>query len=1334
MIKRLLVVLCSALIAGSIHAEFDPGECSIDGNVVALWHCNAGIGTTLDDASGNGKSANLIGTTKPQWSGPGLFGGNGLHLTCGYNNTANKFGAIQLPSGLLNLQNMTIEMYLNWDYQTTGPKSTDQNFFGYLIYDTPNIYVRGDRDYDASVSPLIRCKLTYGVGTSTGNLIISTPTTYSLPREQWKKVAFTRQYSSGNTTISIYINDQLAATGSRAGSPSLSGGLAQIGSSVQTTVSWGGAIDEIRVSNIARSSFCNGSTPNCGDWGFLRGDISSPSPDCCVNFEDLLVLASQWLQTGDSLTADFAPKDSNVNGKDLAVLALDWMACTDPDSEAICNHTNDELVVVENSGYQCQLSIGTGNGDRLGLVWNRIYNKSKAAEYIYSNGRMPIFMVAGDGFLVSSNEFSVGTVVATTAGSEQHWQIPLTCSAKQLQAQLTIDSNDSAKMNWSLSITNTAGSARKLQPIFPVMGRIDIGNSLLDNYYFYPWRSGVVGKIDCDFRNEYGNLAWMQVVSVFNPSIGAGLYTYPKDSSGGFKGIPFKKSYAFGDATVMQSEIVATRERPNIGDPLSPTDVLAGVTKGIAYTYYYPKIEIGANANYTLPTTVIGVNSGGWKEALSDYSTWAHTWYQHVNTPQWFKNVFNSVGAWPSYYSNGSSYTRSSSMNNPDTMHMEQWAYWWDGADPSGPVGYAGDYYYNQALGGITAFRNEIQAIQAKGTHETLYINNRMCWSGTNIGQTHGQAWQVMDPPGVYATYAGPTELLECAFEPNAWANYIEQTCQRLVREVGVHGIYLDELPIMQPCYNPNHTHYQQDKYPLSVSRMVQYLTGSRTAMTQEYSDAILMTEHAGSDYFSQFMDGSWSQTFYKAAFPFAEQYYDENSLNYFRFCFPEFKLLEWGPSDDMERRCFFNGIGICSYPLSGFVEMTGQVLKENGDAFASLSPEPLIDSNVANVLVNKFPIAAKVLYTVYNKNINDVNGVPIIEVDSRQATHYVELTDDNIITATPGENSKDQLAFRIKAGQVLCVAQLPQVIQATRNSNVVSISLSSFTGSETLVAFFNYDSSAYGFGDGMLVSLTNGQGQFTVPAQFVNAKIILKLYSGDLLLDELVMGATPAAPTGVLVRWHLDENTGTVSYDSTSGNHNLKIGSTFFWQTGNASPISPYTGLFSNTSCQTYCSSWLHPNDINDQLTATAYVRLAGVDTTCSIVLALDKKFMIRIDGGQTAVQFLVMTPDGVWHQASAEPKGAGVSLIDSQWHRISGVYDGRRDTNGNANVYLYWDGNKKATASFAISGTTQPLMSGGSSKVCIGALPWNITGTTYNFMGRIDEITISNIIQSQP
>jgi len=373
-----------------------------------------------------------------------------------------------------------------------------------------------------------------------------------------------------------------------------------------------------------------------------------------------------------------------------------------------------------------------------------------------------------------------------------------------------------------------------------------------------------------------------------------------------------------------------------------------------------------------------------------------------------------------------------------------------------------------------------------------------------------------MYSPGEYGHYSKPGDQWMMSFyEESEWAGYIADVCARLVRETGMDCIYLDELGIAFPDYNPQKSPLREDGLPVSTRLLGKCVAKVRAAMAAEKSDATLMFEHAGSDWLSQFCDGSWAQTFYTGAFKFAEKHYDQNSLIYFRFCFPEFKLAEWGDSNDGPRRCFFNGIGIdwnnCRQPWNKeqreYIIRSGQVFRECGDAFATLKPEPLVPTLVTGVLSNRFPGKDKVVYTLYNKGTDAVDG-PVIEVLAREGWHYVELVQDRPVSPTPVAESRNRLALRLPAQDVLCIAQFPRRLHARRDERRVTVRVSEPAKGLRLYAFLGRDDSHLHKHSGHEIKLTGGQGTLDIhEAVGREQRLIFKLFLGYYLVDELVLG-----------------------------------------------------------------------------------------------------------------------------------------------------------------------------------------------------------------------------------
>ncbi len=769
----------------------------------------------------------------------------------------------------------------------------------------------------------------------------------------------------------------------------------------------------------------------------------------------------------------------------------------DPDSAFI--RVGSQVIHLENQNFINELAFDGG------LRWSRLFNKATEDEYLSDKDTSPVFKLLGKRFSLASTDFDITDIKVSEEGQKKILTVLLANTEEKIECELLAQIDNSQEILWSLAVKNTAKQKVKIKPIFPIISTIDIAGNAAGNNYFFPWRSGIVGKVNCDLLYEYGGLAWMQIVSIFNPDTETGFYVYPKDSSGTMKGMIFKKFSSEVEGMVTHSELTASYEVPK--------EDAFELNEGIGLAYYYFEQEVGAGEQVVLPPTAIGIYRGGWKEALQNYSTWAHSWYKHVDTPSWFMNSFNFLPQHkPAYYSTeAKKYVASERLAGSE--HLVQWAHWWDYQEkqdwtPDILMGreQPGDFDYNKDRGGLAAFKEEIKRLQDKGTRFTVYIDHRFCCKETKIGQAKGEQWAaVYKPGGSPEGYGGPADqYVTCYMEPNAWPHYLAQTCGRIIKDTGMDGIYLDELALPFACYNPDHIHNKKYKSIVYLPAFVASMVESREAMRRENPEAILMTEHAGSDYFSQFIDGSWSQTFYATGFPFAEKYFDDYSINYFHFCFPEFKLAEWGDAHDGPRRCFFNGIGIdWGAGSQDYLRKTGQILKENGDAFASRNPEPIVETKVNKVFANKFRVIDKTVYTVYNKSGKDVDR-EILEVDQRSNYHWVEMLYDNPVKVRQElVKTKDVLSLKMDVNEVVCVGHLPVVINAVNKDKQVVIQLVKDIPGAVLYAYLGEDTSQLNNKGAVKIDIQNGQGNLTCEQK---GKVILKLMKNDILIDEAIL------------------------------------------------------------------------------------------------------------------------------------------------------------------------------------------------------------------------------------
>lgn len=256
------------LLGGTAIADQCVGEYAVDDSTLGLWHFNDGIGTAALDDSGNGYDGIFEGNPLPTWD-TGRFG-SGVHLTREGDNGV-KLGALTaLAAGY------TLEMYFKWDYAYVAE-------LGYLFSIDDAAFARMYLVEHGAMPATYQIQ--YSVRRGDGAWpTINTPADNTLDTN-WHHLAFTRSWDGVTTGYAVYIDGKLAASGSFAGGfwdPHFDAYLGSAG----YPNSVGGAIDEVRFSNVVRKSFQN-------DWGHLKGDINQ---DCYVNLQDVALLAADWLK------------------------------------------------------------------------------------------------------------------------------------------------------------------------------------------------------------------------------------------------------------------------------------------------------------------------------------------------------------------------------------------------------------------------------------------------------------------------------------------------------------------------------------------------------------------------------------------------------------------------------------------------------------------------------------------------------------------------------------------------------------------------------------------------------------------------------------------------------------------------------------------------------------------------------------------------------------------------------------------------------------------------------------------------------------------------------
>ena len=790
----------------------------------------------------------------------------------------------------------------------------------------------------------------------------------------------------------------------------------------------------------------------------------------------------------------------------------------------------DGIAVLENRFMRCELSLNNGP------VISRLVNKFISQNVLTGPSRL--FLAHRGKNLISNNTYQLVKAFVVQEGRLAEIQIlhaRWRSTTDPIEIGMRITLVDSPELTWQATVTNTAENPQIFGVTGPVLENIRIGEQVSDDLYFFPQQSGVCGGLDANLWAAYGGEAWMQVMNVFDPAVGGGVYTFTQDTTG-------------------YPEILILRKKsPGSGKPLdygdwpyqyqSPEALFDGQT-GTAMAFRHLEYALPKGASAELPGAVIGVHEGDWHDPLKRYSQWAHTWYRKpFPTPSWYMDTYaylcahsyglfysmskgwtNDNGATGYWDAKKKEYAYSRGMGVLEENSLMEWAMWWDFkylVDPPTMENYGkhgipmfsgtnmGDYDYSSAMGGLPALREEISRIHEKKGRFILYTCPPAVWQGSRIGKAHGKDWAMMTDPGVYSHRWLPSDegWYACLYAPGLRDVYSNLFAKK-VKETGADGVRLDVAAYMYPCHNVAHEHCDGTvRSTVSPKAMAELLNTCQKKVRTVNPDAVVTTEYAGSDFLTQFMDGYMiaSIAFYHPPKdnPFAAL--NQYRLIFTRFYFPEAKPVILGmgqthPAQDAVNMSLFNATPVGYSPVaaaSGY-----DALRENGDAInSSMMPEPMIDTLVDHVYANYFPGPAKKVWLIYNRSGKRLNQ-PLIQTPFKKGAHYVEAFHDTPVNAIrTGELV--QLSTAIENQQVLCIVELPEMLKASITAGVLNVQLLQAKGlSDTVQVAFGEDAA----GKRRTLNLTDGKAQLPLPASAGDSKVVVRAMKGYHVADEVVL------------------------------------------------------------------------------------------------------------------------------------------------------------------------------------------------------------------------------------
>ena len=221
------------------HSTPEPSECeyACDANTVALWHCNEGVGNLTDDACAPKFPLGFKGAGEPAWTTTNHCPTHALHFD------GNDDYMFHPTLGDAGMSNGTMEMWFRPDNEINND----------LVHLT-SLWLKGGAttEYFMLYWPQDSGKLTLLMRSNTlGNITLES-TTNPFLADHWYHVAVTWGAAGAKLYICGVLEDSNATT---RGLPAGTQWDFMVGGQAGGHVSFDGIIDEIRLSDVQRTTF-----------------------------------------------------------------------------------------------------------------------------------------------------------------------------------------------------------------------------------------------------------------------------------------------------------------------------------------------------------------------------------------------------------------------------------------------------------------------------------------------------------------------------------------------------------------------------------------------------------------------------------------------------------------------------------------------------------------------------------------------------------------------------------------------------------------------------------------------------------------------------------------------------------------------------------------------------------------------------------------------------------------------------------------------------------------------------------------------------------------------
>ena len=309
------------------------------------------------------------------------------------------------------------------------------------------------------------------------------------------------------------------------------------------------------------------------------------------------------------------------------------------------------------------------------LRMTSLRNEYAATEMLRSPEDALLFMVeVGEERYAGNRDFTCESVEPVENG----FVADLILAAPALAAELTATVDDEG-LRLAMSLSNGGDAPVDFKLAFPHLAGLAVSDDPADDYCFFPMGGGIIADKPAIIRKGYGDHeALYQVMDIFSPARGGGLYVRADDAEGWHKTLALRK-YIPGMAGER-----ADRLSMKVRDEYKWTNPLEAVL-GTGFAYEYLRRTREPGESFAPADAVIAGHPGDWHVAMQRYADWAHEVWKFRPWPSKLRDCHNMIAAgWGTGYLFRDGAYRTDIIK-PDTDCIELMS-WWDWSEV-GPFG-----------------------------------------------------------------------------------------------------------------------------------------------------------------------------------------------------------------------------------------------------------------------------------------------------------------------------------------------------------------------------------------------------------------------------------------------------------------------------------------------------------------------------------------------------------------------------------------------------------------------------------------------------------------------